>query len=268
MDLHKTAGLISQARKEKGLTQKELAERLHISDRTVSKWERAAGFPDVGLLDPLADALELPVGCLLSGEREPAQDDQSLRRAIRVVYAQCRRKTRRNIGAIAVSALLTVFFAFLLFAILNRSGAFLKPVAIEVPAVIYEDGAAVGETTVTIDGTVQTVGRRCFWGRFALDCAAVTGQAEVSADIAWDVWEEGYQQIRYNRPGITWVDAGVEKRLYISPDMGQFALTLSDGRIVATNEPLAQLQAIKSNRYALDYGLKGDVYPYFSYRDS
>ena len=49
--------LIAQLRKEQGLTQKQLAEQLHISDRTISKWERGSGFPDVSLLEPLADAL-------------------------------------------------------------------------------------------------------------------------------------------------------------------------------------------------------------------
>ena len=52
-----TGALIAQLRKEQGLTQKQLAEQLHISDRTISKWERGAGFPDVSLLEPLADVL-------------------------------------------------------------------------------------------------------------------------------------------------------------------------------------------------------------------
>lgn len=50
MDAGKTGELIAQARKQKNMTQKQLAEALHISDRTVSKWERGAGFPDVSLL--------------------------------------------------------------------------------------------------------------------------------------------------------------------------------------------------------------------------
>ena len=54
MDRQKTGALIAQMRKERGLTQRELAEQLHISDRTVSKWERGAGFPDVSMLIPLA----------------------------------------------------------------------------------------------------------------------------------------------------------------------------------------------------------------------
>ena len=50
MDRQKTGALFAQMRKERGLTQRELAEQLHISVRAVSKWERGAGFPDVSLL--------------------------------------------------------------------------------------------------------------------------------------------------------------------------------------------------------------------------
>ena len=60
-----TGALITQLRKEQGLTQKQLAEQLHISDRTISKWERGAGFPDVSLLEPLAEALHCSVVSLL-----------------------------------------------------------------------------------------------------------------------------------------------------------------------------------------------------------
>ena len=62
-----TGALIAQLRKEQGLTQKQLAEQLHISERTISKWERGAGFPDVSLLEPLADALHCSVVSLLEG---------------------------------------------------------------------------------------------------------------------------------------------------------------------------------------------------------
>ena len=62
-----TGVLIAQLRKERNLTQKQLADQLHISDRTISKWERGAGFPDVSLLEPLADALHCSVVSLLEG---------------------------------------------------------------------------------------------------------------------------------------------------------------------------------------------------------
>ena len=58
MDKAKTGALIAEAQKEKNLTQRELAAALHVSDRAISKWERGAGFPDISLLEPLADTLE------------------------------------------------------------------------------------------------------------------------------------------------------------------------------------------------------------------
>lgn len=74
MDHQKTGTLIAQRRSELGLTQKELAKQLNISDRTVSKWERGAGFPDISLLEPLADALGLTLLELFHGERAPAPE--------------------------------------------------------------------------------------------------------------------------------------------------------------------------------------------------
>lgn len=67
MDRTKTGALIAAARKEQNMTQKELAAALHVSDRAVSKWERGAGFPDISLLEPLADTLGLGVLDLLRG---------------------------------------------------------------------------------------------------------------------------------------------------------------------------------------------------------
>lgn len=56
---------VSQLRKEKGLTQKELAKKLYVSDKAVSKWERGASIPDVALLIPLAEILGVTVTGLL-----------------------------------------------------------------------------------------------------------------------------------------------------------------------------------------------------------
>lgn len=69
MDQIKTGKFISVLRKEKGLTQIQLADRLGISDKTVSKWERGAGLPEVSLMMPLCKVLEISVNELLSGEK-------------------------------------------------------------------------------------------------------------------------------------------------------------------------------------------------------
>ena len=69
MDQIKIGKFISEERKRKKYTQKELAEILGISDKTMSKWERGNGFPEVSLLLPLCNELEITVNELLSGER-------------------------------------------------------------------------------------------------------------------------------------------------------------------------------------------------------
>lgn len=70
MDNTKTGVLIKELRKEKNMTQKELADLLHITDRAVSKWERGLCAPDISLLEPLAAALGVTVTELISGERQ------------------------------------------------------------------------------------------------------------------------------------------------------------------------------------------------------
>ena len=69
MDQIKIGGFIAEERKRKGYTQKILSEKLGISDKTISKWERGNGFPEVSLLIPLCSELDITVNELLSGER-------------------------------------------------------------------------------------------------------------------------------------------------------------------------------------------------------
>ena len=74
MDQVKIGRFISQMRKEKGLTQKQLGEELLISDKTVSKWETGKGMPEVSLMLPLCEKLGINVNELLTGERIPDED--------------------------------------------------------------------------------------------------------------------------------------------------------------------------------------------------
>ncbi len=67
MDNYVTGAAIRSLRETKGMTQEELAARIHVSAKAVSKWETGKGFPDVSLLEPLATALGLSVIELLSG---------------------------------------------------------------------------------------------------------------------------------------------------------------------------------------------------------
>ena len=67
MDQYITGAIIRRLREEKGMTQSALAERLCVSDKTVSKWETGKGYPDISLLQSLAAALDISVVELLSG---------------------------------------------------------------------------------------------------------------------------------------------------------------------------------------------------------
>lgn len=69
MDQLKVGKFISTNRKLKHMTQRELADILGISDKTISKWETGNGLPEVSLMLPLCEALDISVNELLSGEK-------------------------------------------------------------------------------------------------------------------------------------------------------------------------------------------------------
>lgn len=69
MDQVRIGEFIAKTRKEKGYTQKELAERIGLSDKAVSKWERGNSLPDISVMMDLCEALELDINELLSGEK-------------------------------------------------------------------------------------------------------------------------------------------------------------------------------------------------------
>lgn len=67
MDAEKTGKFIAERRKNMNMTQSELAKKLHITDKAVSKWERGLSFPDISILIPLAETLNISLYDLLKG---------------------------------------------------------------------------------------------------------------------------------------------------------------------------------------------------------
>lgn len=114
MDQEKTGALIAAERKRLGLTQRELAQKLQISDRTVSKWERGAGFPDVSLLQPLGEALELTPLDLLRGERAAQISPEEAVRETLSTVETCRRARQRDRVALALKGMFAVVVLLLL----------------------------------------------------------------------------------------------------------------------------------------------------------
>lgn len=112
MDAVFTGSKIAERRKALGLTQKELAEKLHVTDKAVSKWERGINFPDLGLMESIAAALDTTPAVLLG--LEDANQDEIVKTIVQVHGEQLEngRKHLRAAGwcAIAVSLLLWTGF--------------------------------------------------------------------------------------------------------------------------------------------------------------
>ena len=97
MDAAKIGKLIYTLRREQRMTQLQLAQRLHVGDKAVSKWERGMGCPDISLLPALSQALEIDLEALLAGELAPqAWEGGSMKKLRFYVCPRDRKSTRLN----------------------------------------------------------------------------------------------------------------------------------------------------------------------------
>ena len=115
MNQIKIGRFIADERKRKGYTQKQLSEKLEISDKTISKWERGNGFPEVSLLLPLCNELEITVNELLSGERVSEEDYRKKAEENMVNLVKEAQENKKKIILSAMVAFLTSIAAIPLF---------------------------------------------------------------------------------------------------------------------------------------------------------
>ena len=115
MDQIRIGKFIADERKRKGYTQKQLSEKLEISDKTISKWERGNGFPEVSLLLPLCNELEITVNELLSGERVSEEDYRKKAEENMVNLVREAQESKKKIILSVVVAALTIIAAVPLF---------------------------------------------------------------------------------------------------------------------------------------------------------
>ncbi len=119
---------ISERRKEKGWTQLVLAEKIHVTDKAISKWERGAGLPDIKLLEPLAAALDLSLTELMASKKnsETVNDDfmeDAIQNTLEVAVLQNEIQTRNVLLVISLIAI--VIITIFLLDIENGTGTFL-----------------------------------------------------------------------------------------------------------------------------------------------
>lgn len=104
MDNAKTGALIRELRREKGITQKQLADALHVTDKAVSKWERGICAPDLALLEPLANELDCTILELISGERaqrdgESITDAKGAEEAVKTAIDYSASQIKQRLGS-------------------------------------------------------------------------------------------------------------------------------------------------------------------------
>ena len=122
MNKERLGTFIGECRREEGLTQRELAERLHVTDKAVSKWERGLSYPDVTLLEPLASALELGVEELMACRRQAADhgEEDPMKNLLTISGESLQRERRRSWGRLAgVLVLLAVTGAVIAYSALH-----------------------------------------------------------------------------------------------------------------------------------------------------
>ncbi|MDE6924553.1 MAG: helix-turn-helix domain-containing protein [Acetatifactor sp.] len=121
MDQIKIGRFIAKERKRKGYTQRQLADILGISDKTVSKWECGNGFPEVSFLLPLCEELDISVNELLAGERVSEEEYRKKAEENMVNLVKEAQESKKKILLSATVAVLVIVAAVPLFVI---SGAF------------------------------------------------------------------------------------------------------------------------------------------------
>ena len=122
MDLNKLGKFISEDRKKKNYTQKQLADILNVSDRTISKWECGKGFPEVSLLQPLCKALGISVNELLTGERLDKENYMKKAEQKMVHLVEEKKENRTKLILILLMGLLSIVSFVTLMGVVNTYG--------------------------------------------------------------------------------------------------------------------------------------------------
>ena len=123
MDQIKIGGFLKDLRKEKGITQEQLAEKLGVSGRTISRWETGNNMPDISLLVEIAEYFDVSIPEIIKGERKSEDMKEETKEVAETMsdYARAEKeqllKSIRNMSILGLAALL-------LFMVLNITGAY------------------------------------------------------------------------------------------------------------------------------------------------
>lgn len=168
MDKESFGGFIADLRKETGMTQKQVADTLHVTDRAVSKWERGLSYPDVTLMEPLSAVLGVTLEELLTCRRKeasvPEPELPALRSVLTITQEEKRVRTRRARTLAWVAVVMTLLLVIL--ATLQRNGRLLLEQHITSPDgsttfAVYRDSLLGGNLHMKLDHPMSFEGVAC-----------------------------------------------------------------------------------------------------------
>ena len=122
MDKIKTGNMIRDARTQKGYTQAELGTLLGVSNKAVSRWENGDSFPDIGVLESLAEILGLGIQDLVVGEHGEDAGNEAVKEVARLAVFQSRDRRRRLLFAVIDIAVLLLSFIYAVLILTGSQG--------------------------------------------------------------------------------------------------------------------------------------------------
>lgn len=136
MDLIKTGKYIADKRKSLGLTQKQVAEKLGMSDKSVSKWERGSNMPDISLLAELADFYDVSIPEIIDGERKSENMNEEVKETVLKLSDYTETINQKIKGRLFVLTVIAII-GMIAFVIIEFTG-------LDTPGSVYERVAGAG----------------------------------------------------------------------------------------------------------------------------
>ena len=177
MDQTKIGSFLRELRKEKNLSQEELAERFNVSNRSISRWENGYTMPDISIIIELADFYDVDILELLNGERKSENMNAELKETLTMVadYTNAEKdKLSKQLSTyMTCSAVFFGFLAIILVFHLTRVSSFFEPFAIfcTVTGLIYSISGIVRFRQLT--GKMDKDAHRKLWIRMIIFACVV-----------------------------------------------------------------------------------------------
>lgn len=152
MDVKKIGEFLKRLRKEKGLTQEQLAEILLVSGRTVSRWETGTNMPDLSILIQIAEFYDVEVKEILDGERKDEPMDQEMKETLNQVadYSRLEKEKAARVGHFAFAMTFAACAAAVIIQLL----------------IVQDMGAVLGETIAMLVGGIAYIGMMLYHGLY------------------------------------------------------------------------------------------------------